>query len=155
MWCVQVCVGGASVDWSALVRQTAREPGRDSRPGAFPVVGGVVGRGKGATDLIIYIYIYILSGRGEGATDQQLLVVAEAKAEGFVWTKRLEEDWPGYSWRSLLSPGYFGLLPPLPPPPPTLSSQTAAGSAQTSSPATLLGVTPSPLAPCIPCTLLP
>jgi hypothetical protein len=36
-----------------------------------------------------------------------LVVVAEADAADFVGSKRLEEDWPGYSWRSALSPGFF------------------------------------------------
>ncbi len=48
-----------------------------------------------------------LVGRSEGATDQQLRVVAEAKAEAFVGTKRLEEEAGGaYGWRSVLS-GWF------------------------------------------------
>jgi hypothetical protein len=56
-----------------------------------------------------------LVGRGEGATDQQLRVVAEAKAEGFVGTKRLEEEAGGaYGWRNVLM-GWFryAARPPL------------------------------------------
>ena len=54
-------------------------------------------------------------GRSEGATDQQLRVVAEAKAEAFVGTKRLEEEAGGaYGWRSVLL-GWFrsAARPPL------------------------------------------
>jgi hypothetical protein len=55
-------------------------------------------------------------GRGQGATDQQLLVVAEAKAESFVGTKRLEEEAGGaYSWRNVLS-GWFRSAARPPPP---------------------------------------
>ncbi len=46
-----------------------------------------------------------------GAKGSQLQVVAEAKPGEFVGTKRLEEDWPGYSWRSILSPSYFRFPP--------------------------------------------
>jgi hypothetical protein len=36
-----------------------------------------------------------------------LMVLAEADAGDFVSSRRLEEVWPGYSWRSALSPGYL------------------------------------------------
>jgi hypothetical protein len=52
--------------------------------------------------------------RREGGSDNQLRAVSEARIEEFVGTRRLEDDWPGYSWRSALSPGYFRL--PLPRP---------------------------------------
>ncbi len=48
-----------------------------------------------------------LGRRCEGGSDNQLRVVSEALTEEFVGTLRLEEDWPGYSWRSALSPEYF------------------------------------------------
>ncbi len=52
-------------------------------------------------------------GRAEGATDQQLQVVAEAKAEGFVGTKRLEEEAGGaYGWRSVLMGWYRSAASP-------------------------------------------
>jgi hypothetical protein len=61
----------------------------------------IAGRGDGATDHI-YIYIYN-TGRAEGASDRELLIVAEAMAEGFVGTKRLEEEAGGaYGWRNVL-----------------------------------------------------
>ena len=42
-----------------------------------------------------------------GASDDQLRVVAEARPGEFVGTKRLEEVWPGYGWRSALDPAFF------------------------------------------------
>ncbi len=55
--------------------------------------------------------------RGEGASDRQLAVVADADAMDFVGTKRLEGDWPGYSWRTALSPGWFRFYTLTNPPP--------------------------------------
>ncbi len=59
----------------------------------------------------VYALLYYEDGRGEGAADYQLKVVAESEPGQFVETKRLEEDWPGYSWRSIFSPGFVRSLP--------------------------------------------
>jgi hypothetical protein len=53
---------------------------------------------------LVMPYVY---HRREGGSDRQLQVVARALPGDFLGTRRLEEDWPGYSWRSALSPGYF------------------------------------------------
>ena len=45
--------------------------------------------------------------RSDGGKSIHLRVIAEAAAGEFVGSKRLEQDWPGYSWRSALSPGFF------------------------------------------------
>jgi hypothetical protein len=34
-------------------------------------------------------------------------VLADSRPSEFLGSKRLEEEWPGYSWRSLLSAGYL------------------------------------------------
>jgi hypothetical protein len=47
------------------------------------------------------------SCRSEGASEERLEVVASADAMQFVGTRRLEEAWPGYSWRSAFSPGFL------------------------------------------------
>jgi hypothetical protein len=46
-------------------------------------------------------------GSLDGGSDLQLRVVTQARPQEFVGTKRLEEDWPGYGWRSVFSPSYF------------------------------------------------
>ncbi len=50
-------------------------------------------------------------GSLDGGSERQLRVVAQARPQEFVGTKRLEEDWPGYGWHSALSPGYFRYPP--------------------------------------------
>ncbi len=52
----------------------------------------------------------LTSHRLAGSSDLQLRVVAEAQPGEFVGTKRIEEDWPGYGWRSALDPTYFRSL---------------------------------------------
>ncbi len=49
--------------------------------------------------------------RGEGASDGQLKAVAESDALQFASTQRLEQEWPGYSWRSALIPGFLWYAP--------------------------------------------
>ncbi len=56
-------------------------------------------------------------GRGEGATAQQLELVGEARAEGFVGSVRLEEAAGGYpwcNWRTILLGGLRLTSPPPP-----------------------------------------
>jgi hypothetical protein len=46
--------------------------------------------------------------RAAGATPQHLSLLSSAEPLGFVGSTRLEEDWPGYSWRSAFHPAFFG-----------------------------------------------
>ncbi len=60
-----------------------------------------------ATSYTPFLAGALLRCRREGATEEQLAAPACARPEEFVGSLRLEDNWPGYTWRSALAPGFF------------------------------------------------
>ncbi len=46
--------------------------------------------------------------RKEGVPLEQLRVMPDAQPAEFVESKRLQDEWPGYGWRSLCYTNYLG-----------------------------------------------